>query len=408
MVVVYLDSSDYSVLSDPRRCTPETLGIRDTLLEFARSQRVRFAFSGAHVSEMAPIEPQYTPSAIGRAKLLVDLCGTNSLISFDQLLLAEFSRLFSRNPEPPQVMRTDGTWFPDLGDILPPQVDIGTTIVGEVDALLKQSGRNRHERRAARRKLVKHSRPKPAVKELIAKQDPKTGVAEVVAKYPMRPEDAETLGKYVLHQATRLEAEDAFRNSLRDPRWLMQWFASHHDMLRPLIEWMREPSRKMAAEVRALTASFQKYRSKGEALRLEMEELRKRGLRIPPDLHKAVSSHDWRPDEDAQLVTMTKRMMETHGFPADHAVSAAEIDRFCAGWSTAVRTMYASAADAVAAHSRLPKDSDFLDVVHAMYAPYVSYFRADRYMSTHLRKYVPPHVHIAANLRELIVALEAT
>jgi hypothetical protein len=70
-LVVYLDSSDYSALSDPRRDTPKSTLTRDALSGLAQNPRVCFAFSGAHLSELAPLDAGYAPAATARVELLV-------------------------------------------------------------------------------------------------------------------------------------------------------------------------------------------------------------------------------------------------------------------------------------------------------------------------------------------------
>ena len=53
-IKLYLDSSDYSVLSDPRVLTTETRAIRDQLLEWTSTNAVVVFFSQALLAEMAP------------------------------------------------------------------------------------------------------------------------------------------------------------------------------------------------------------------------------------------------------------------------------------------------------------------------------------------------------------------
>jgi hypothetical protein len=47
---VYLDSNDYSVLSDLKRETAQVVKIREELLELSESPLVTFVFSGVHTA----------------------------------------------------------------------------------------------------------------------------------------------------------------------------------------------------------------------------------------------------------------------------------------------------------------------------------------------------------------------
>lgn len=90
-LVVYLDSSDYSTLSDTRRRSDAIDATRVELLELAKSPPVRFAFSGAHLGEMARLEVKYVTAATARADLLVALRGRNAFVLFDRLLKSELA-----------------------------------------------------------------------------------------------------------------------------------------------------------------------------------------------------------------------------------------------------------------------------------------------------------------------------
>ena len=90
---VYLDSSDYSTLSNPGCQTPELKSIRKDLLDWRDSGEVEFWFSSTAIVEMAPLDVAATPLAEARADLLVALCGRNALVSPDMLVREELQRV---------------------------------------------------------------------------------------------------------------------------------------------------------------------------------------------------------------------------------------------------------------------------------------------------------------------------
>ena len=49
MITCYLDSQDYSVLTDPKQNSFDRRKIKEALLHFSRSKQVQFAFSAAAV-----------------------------------------------------------------------------------------------------------------------------------------------------------------------------------------------------------------------------------------------------------------------------------------------------------------------------------------------------------------------
>lgn len=59
-----------------------------------------------------------------------------------------------------------------------------------------------------------------------------------------------------------------------------------------------------------------------------------------------------------------------------------EVEQFAPGFATAVRCIYESAWNSVLPKGRNQiKESDFVDAVHASYAPYVDIYRTDSYMA---------------------------
>lgn len=114
MITCYLDSQDYSTLSDPKSWTSEKSQIRDALLDFANKELVKFVFSAAAIAEAAPISPGTSKLAELKAELLVELCGTNALISFDRLLAAETEALATGFGVPATVLDPHGDWFPEI------------------------------------------------------------------------------------------------------------------------------------------------------------------------------------------------------------------------------------------------------------------------------------------------------
>jgi hypothetical protein len=209
----------------------------------------------------------------------------------------------------------------------------------------------------------------------MANQDADANLAEILRIYPMRPQDAKILAQYALGQATSQEADSAFIESLRDPRWMMRWFAAHHDKLTPVTEWLRGPSRDMVAQMKELAVFVTELR------RLESVS----GGDLKADM---LTRPGWQAKHDEVLLSLANRLREQFhpGSPSVHQIAL--ISSLCPGLSTAVGALYSALWDSVAVRPRTPKHSDFVDAVHAMYAPYSSIFRADRYMAPHIQKLV--------------------
>lgn len=387
IVTVYLDSNDYSTLSDPKRLTVTLDKVRLELLRLAESGQVIFAFSGAHLSEMAPLNSQYTPAATARAELLVKLCGRNAFISYDRLIALEIARLANPELPPVQALSNDATWFPDLKDIISP-VQLAD-LKQPIDKVIKEKGLNRHQRRTMKRKLFKANQPTAEMRELVNHIGSYANFNEILSIYPMRPQDAQVLGRYVIGKASVKAAEDAFLESLRDPSWMMRWFATHHDKLTHVTEWLRGPSRDMIARMREIAEAAKKLHEYEAAL--------------GPDFKADIfTQKGWQIEQNKLLVNVAVRLLQISHPGTSANINIEQVDKYCPGLSTTIRALHSSLWTSVGATPRTPQESDFVDAVHAMYAPYVKLFRADRYMAQHVNKQVKDlGVHVVSSLQDL-------
>ncbi len=371
-ITVYLDSSDYSRISDPRR-SAEMSALREKLKELASRPSVSFVFSSAHLSEMAPLESRYADAASARADVLVELCGRNALIALPTLMEEENDRLRREDNAPVTAINSDGTWFPDVGMLLTPVqwVDnLKTHLTDQVTAM----GLNRKLRRHVRGKILKRGGVRSGALACV-----QLDLDELVAHYPMRKQDAAVLAQYALGRASAAEANSAFLESLRDPSWMMRWFQDHHDTLGPIGALVRKPAGKM----------FDR-------------------------LHEAQALMKNSPVEPLLISRLLDNVLRDIAFRAlgDDATIpfdvVARVDRFCPGLATMVRVMTSSLRNSFGANPRSTKASDFVDAMHAMYAPYVNIFRTDRYMAPIVQAQVERFgTVVLGRLEELPGAIEA-
>lgn len=400
-VRVYLDSSDYSDLSNPRKQTTETIAIRSRLQQWASSGAVEFWYSAAHITEMAPLDAKYADAAEARAGVLVSLCSTNALISFDRLFLAELRGLESRSGPPSDVYSKTGDWFPEISDVISPvsRLDYAKVVQGASQEL----GLNRQSRRHLKTHLLRAGQPRAGSRKAFADlRDSATLLEEMLANYPMRPEDAEILRDYFFGKASAQQAETAFLHCLRDPRWMMQWFTLHSDALTPIIEWARGPARSMAVKLAAI----------GETVNASFEraaQLRDRARELGLD-ERLFAAHPFTEAQRAQeqFVSSTAKTLAEKMLTCQLTnLKAAEVDQYSPGLATCLRTHHTLAWHSIGEMPRKLKDSDFVDVLHSMYAPYVDVYRADAYMAPIIKRAVGAHTVVVPKLSELVAIVDA-
>lgn len=380
---VYLDSCDYSVLTNPRQQSARSIEICEKLRCWAKSGEVEFVFSGAHLSEMAPLNASYTPAAAARADLLVELCGRKSFISCDRLLAFELASIYQPLDCKELVLSRNAEWFPDIGDFVSPLKGVNQT-VNEVG---KQHGLNRQQRRQLKLTLFKNSQPGLT-------NDISDSYGELLASYPMREQDAKMISQYVLGTVTAEQVKEAFLESLRDPRWMMCWFATNFEKLTPFSSLVRAPSQALKTLVQDLAAQIVNLRNSEKYL-------------VRNYVSDYTTSSNWKKAQDKLFVNVATRLQpEFLKFDASEP-TVETLDEKCPGFSAFIRSFLWSVRSSVSENPRSPKDSDLVDAIHAMYAPYVDVFRADSYMAPHIQKQVSRHGTIVApNLDALLLAIE--
>lgn len=369
-LVAYLDSSDYSVLSDPARSAREVPNVREELLQLKQAGIAEYFFSAAHLTEMAPLQPQYADAGVRRANMLSELCGQNCMIHCAEVFDAEVrAALSSRQQLGVSPINREGRWFPaGSTDLLPmSERDRLEAIKQTIAELLPKA--SRAERRNAMHKLVKKGKARPVVAKSIVNYSRGMDVAEVVRLYPMHPAAAKVLVRYVAGDAERSEAVAAFESCLRDPTWMMQWFYSHSDKLSPFVSWARGPAGKITGHGRELLQSFVTARDRFPGRDMVAE---------------VFTNEKWSEMQEKLLSGVANAFAEK--VEPGRTLDVATVDKYCPGLSCAVRSLHSSWRSLTFDMPRKPKDSDFVDSLHAVYAPYVDVYRADGFMTTYIEK----------------------
>lgn len=389
---VYLDSSDLSTLSEPGSEAGGLAGVCEQLRKFVDKREIICCFSGIHLSEAAPLQSTYADAAERRANLLVDLCGKNALLSLDRLVFAEIRYALGLLKNMPDIYSAIGEWYPDgAADISP----VGAvTLAGELKDAIRKGAPNRKSRRAATARALKQGRVRPDMRSQMANYAREFSLDEILEQYPMREEDARVLARYAVGDATKAEAERAFVASLQDPRWMMRWFEKHHDRLVRFVEWARNPAKSIVESFKPLAQhAAQMHRDDAVA-----------GTSVAATLF---SSSRWESWQDELLIGVVMTIANKLGISIPSGFRAEIVDERCPGLSTGVRSLHSAWRPSVARTPRRARPSDFVDALHAMYAPYVDIFRTDSFMAPVVSKFAERFgTLVVGKLVELPAAIE--
>lgn len=294
---------------------------------------------------------------------MVELCGRNTMISFDRLMKAELARLATQDPQPVTAVDGDGEWFPDIGALMSPIDELD--VAGAMQQQMDEHGMNRKMRRIMKASMTnKHGRIRSDLEHRCGQQ---LDYSELLERTPMRPRDMTVLKRYLLRKATREEADKALLESLRDPSYMAQWFLHHHHNLGAIGDWVRRPARE-------LIDSCEQTLSR---LRAQLESL--------PESERAavmagVTGERWAKLKKQGVIDIINRLLARLLPGAPGCDDAGIIEQYCPGIFICINAFYDSLQKSFGERPRAMKSSDFVDIIHALYIPYVSYFRADKHM----------------------------
>lgn len=391
---VFLDSSDYSVLSDPARLTPEIQETYDYLLALVDSERVKCYYSGTIISEMAPLDATQASMAQRRVDVLARLCGTNALVSIERLFEYELANAHGLSTNLQSVHSSVGEWYPrEALNFLPVTL---AEHAQEIRKSIKDTGLNRQARRKAERQLTKHGIPRSKVREAIAAQARILPLDDLLQKIPMKPEDAQVMARYIAGDATPDEAATAFASSLSDPCWIIRWLSQEENLLSQFTEWLRKPAVGMTQVINLLAEQAKSIRTLDSTIGSNLSE-------------ELLGSAEWRKRQESILVNVANGLSVKNLRTVDLQLTAEIIDKKCPGLSVAVRSLFSAWWTSTTATPRPPSLSDLPDAVHAAYAPYVDLFRGDSFMAPHIAQQVKRFpVKIVPKLAKLRSSIESS
>jgi len=392
-VKVYLDSSDYSTLSAPDLGTSDA-AVRDRLIHWVRKGSIRCYFSHVLLAEMAPTTPGREDHAVARAALLFDLCRANTMIAPQRLMTMELARAISIEYSATSAYSTDGQWFPDGGDELPAPAtrdELSAQIQDCATELFQESQLNRAQRRQAQKRLrtqrtFVHQRVRERARTLTLSEEQ---ARQSLNGYPLKAEDVVVLMRYYAGHGTEEAAQVAYRRSLSDPKWILEWMYRDVDRSREFADWLRAPGEDLSRQL---------MRSVGLA-----DDLR--ALSDSSIGREFLSNDAWRARIDDSMARVCTTIA-TKFLGHEGQVSAKLIETKCPGTHAMLGTFYSAWRAAVEHNRKAPMRSDYGDALHAIYAPYVDVFRADSSMAPHVARHVSGNICVVQKLRNLIPTIE--
>ena len=340
---LHLDTSDYAEMYRALPGSPAAK-VRDFLKPMAERGKIQIGLSYHVVFELLQkAAPEYREDRLARARLLVELCGKNAF------------------PYPTDLgqgykFSTEGLWIPciELEDF-----EVESIVAHYADAVARQLNLSRQQRRAfsRRRNLVNWAR----ADERRLREFPWTA--------PFGPKFAESgeFRRYVLGEITRAEANAKLRCYLTDPVNIYNTWFDQYGMDNPIVDRRDQMASKLTLMLSELKQMLAEQAALRAGLRSALTATGVNALSTPAREKltalerdaKTFASEIQSPEELTKNVPRWKEL-----FGEESGLIAAQI-------------LYAFHKD-----GREIKNSDGIDLIHAMYLPHADLWRGDKAFST--------------------------
>ena len=397
MLRIYLDSSDYSHMSDSRHAWAQP--IRAFLKAQVEFGAIEIRFSSLHPLEGAHTSADAKPMAVERAKLMTELSGQKCLLWWHGLIEEESRRLaLGESMKPTEyAYRDDGRWFPpSMNTNL--AANLGASIETEIKEALMQTGAPRHQRRYALKQLVRSGRLTQAAIEML-----RPGRAQLMEElrkkypWPRRFFDDDLLFQYMTGNIAANVLVEALEDGLKDVVSFIGWAYDQYDPEQKLTRWLR--SGDWIGAVAKIRSDIQGVVELGRTIGKTEKDINMQLRR----------NRSWMPNARARILRGTLEDIPlayrlnciTSELWEQRVVNSAlgSIPSLDAALEIAAAYFL---QNAMAGSKRELLTSDYGDMLHMGYLPYVDLFRCDGYAADLARRVASKYgTEVVGKLTEL-------
>lgn len=383
-VQVYLDSSDYSRLSETH-LDPELRAVKEQLFRLRDEGACEYRYSYVHVLEMAPVDETAINASERRLGLAMELCGTRCLRSTDAIEGHELVRGVT-NAERADVAYA----FSDFGDWLPGGFEFlrrhAEALAGDVRSAAKRKGVRGQKAVAA-----------TALKLLL---DQRLNVYGT--KFPCPRASRRRIGAIPVGQFTAERVFSEMVGAFRDLPALSAWAVTATGAA--VTRGLRERAAIPVQHLRTLRASIDEMVSTAENARNSKQQ-----ASAMTDQGMTEGLREFRCQRIAELVDASQDVLRSLGFSPD-MLRAADLSGLVLPCLDVRLELYKENLQLNAHTNRSLNSalSDMPDVLHGCYLPYVDVFRVDRFaagvFADQARRW---RVSLVSDIRELPGRIQA-
>lgn len=397
-ILIYLDSNDFSNLSESALSE-----LDNQLLHNLRARRddgsARFFASAIHISEAVHAAAKYKDSAVRRAALIKDLCGTNAFRLPSDIFRAELTQALATNGDGrlsvAQITARDGEWF----GIRPSAISRIEKLAIAIESLDEATAHlPRRERRRLRSKLNfnKESSAREWHHLMSLSQTP------VKSEFPINLLGPRKLIAWLSGEIDDKEVNDALISIIRDPHLVFEHLLDNEDNRNSFYQIARKESSGWLARLDAAVEKlFPNILACQNVITLRHFKSAIDAKLREPSLYADIASSILKRESDEATTRTAKPLIA--GCPA-LSLFIHVLTRY-----------YLSVIDANISRVRdggsapiLSKPSDVGDFLHLAYAPYVDIFRCDARFGTLLKGGQVARERIADKRGDLVSMLNSS
>lgn len=364
---VYLDSSDYSVLSEAMLDAKHNkAGIFETLCKHVDRGDIEIRFSSVHVIEIAHLDSRSRELALRRAECLQRLSGGKCFRYWLEIPAYECINLLTNQPVFENVASNNNYWHPDLSDTA---LSLRELLIDEFRKIATESTPNRQQRRNLERRYFKKGYLSNEGVEIL-----KNGRVQLLAalsqQFPFgeRFFQDDLMLKFCTGEVRASDVIEEIGVVFRDIEKFIGWTYDTRDKERKLVSWLRDYGSDLISRVEAMRTQLGVTTQDGKTLSDSRKMVRDL---VEAQISKLRASRlkDIRADIQKRFPQCNCTDSEWKQVEISSLGSIPSLDCYIACFCEYFRRNLQM--------NRTPRASDAGDLFHLAHLPYCDLFRSD-------------------------------
>ena len=378
---VYLDSSDYSVLSDPKAENKKIEETKIKLFSFIDRGDIEIRFSNIHVFEMAHTGIEHRELALKRFEVLEELCQNKTLLciqDMENLEIATLAKDQTISLDVQLIANNNGRWFPDIEFEDPKQF-----VFDGLSNQFKKMKIHRKKRIELLKHLFRRGNLTDVGYSMVSKNREPLNQA-LSLNYPLTERfwKDDFLLQYLKGSITKAHFMKELQNGFFDPKNLVGWYIDRDKKGLGIPQCFRDISTNNIDKISDIQQKYKKLYDLGikaqkspKEIQQKIKVLKMKTIKDQEKFRKNYLNMIWNRRQQNLLKFGVSKNRWISKVKSSTMGQTPSIDFFIQSLLN-----YGMNSASNPQNSRKLLNSDNGDLMHGRYIPYVDIFRADRNM----------------------------